>query len=152
MRIYVDDFWTRCHLITESHNVVAGRGLWISPSPTRSSPYSSCTVSRWVWPHPPPFRCGSELLRPLSLLSFGRTAPRLSACPHQELLQPPAAPTCRRMFQPHRYGDSHKAPPSAMCQGVGCLCSAPEETTGETPQRCAHTAPEKPSSLFSPYL
>jgi len=44
-------------------------------------------------PHPllPPFRCGSELLRPLSLLSFGRTAPGLSACPHQELLQPPAA-------------------------------------------------------------
>ena len=91
MRIYVDDFWTRCHLITESHNVVAGRALWISPSPTRSSPYSSCTVSRWVCPHPPPFRCGSALLRPLSLLSFRRTAPGLSACPIRSCSSPPRA-------------------------------------------------------------
>lgn len=43
-------------------------------------------------PHPPcPSGVSQHHSYPLSLLSFGCTAPRLSACPHQELLQPPAA-------------------------------------------------------------
>lgn len=71
---------------------------------------------------------------------------------HPRCSSPQQHPPAGGCSSPIDMGTATRLPPSAMCQGVGCLCSAPEETTGETPQRCAHTAPEKPSSLFSPYL
>ena len=101
--------------------MVAGRGLWRSPSPTCSSLYSSCTVSRWVWIPPegiPPLSgplCqGSHHTHSTGVLHHSqRDLPRLQCVPGAPC---PGTGHCRTEPDPI---------PSSRPSGVGQNCSDP---------------------------